>query len=325
MPRAGLAVTGAALTGLHPKGLPTVWDEAYHCPDASPLLSTRKHKEIVDRGRELGLLDLRPDPEFDAERTWLEIGRTHAADYARAVRTGEPRSLAESQHFHWSPRLVDALVRAWSGFRAAAKLALAEGVTFHPASGAHHATRDKGSAFCTFNYVVGGTRALLDEGAVERVAVVDLDAHQGNGTWALAGADPRCAIFDLARESWGVPEAEGGRAVVRVVVNADRYLRALARLPALLESFQPGLVVFLAGMDPHENDRLGSIHGMTWQRLAERDRLVLHSARGLGIPVVISPAGGYQADGVTVGLHLNTIRVALGLEPEEPRRRPSGG
>ncbi len=84
-------MTGYAATALPCRALPTVWDEAYHCPDASPLLSTRKHKGIVDHGRELGLLDLRPDPTFDAERAWLEIGRTHAADYVRAVLTGEPR------------------------------------------------------------------------------------------------------------------------------------------------------------------------------------------------------------------------------------------
>ena len=71
-------MTGNAATALPRRALPTVWDEAYHCPDASPLLSTRKHKEIVAQGLELGLLDLRPDPTFDAERTWVEIGRTHS-------------------------------------------------------------------------------------------------------------------------------------------------------------------------------------------------------------------------------------------------------
>jgi acetoin utilization deacetylase AcuC-like enzyme len=295
--------------------LPTVWDDRYHCPEASPILATRKHKVVVDRATAAGLLDIRHDSDYDEERAWAEIARIHAPEYVNALRTGEPRTLAESQGFTWGPRFAAAVPRVWSGARAAARIALTEGLAFHPVSGGHHAERDHGAGFCTVNGVAGIGSLLLAEGLVQRVAVIDLDTHQGNGTWALAGYDPRFGFFDVARASWVVPECETDRALFRLVQTAEQYFGVLDTLPRFVERFRPELLFYLAGMDCHEADDMGGVPGMNWARLAERDSFVFKTARSLGIPLLFSLAGGYQADGTTVDLHLNTIRAALDREP----------
>lgn len=293
--------------------LPTIWNELYHCPDASTVLSTRKHKMLVEDAQAAGLLDLRSDDAFDEEHVWAEISLIHSPQYVNAVRTGVPRTLAESQGFTWCQALVAAVSRGWSGTHAAVRVAMQEGMAFHAASGAHHAERDHGAGFCTFNDVAGVGRLLLDQGKLERVAVIDLDTHQGNGTWSLAGSDERFGFFDVAHASWSVPEIETARAVFRIVRGDAEYFDVLKGLPAFLRTFQPSLVFYLAGMDCHESDDMGGVPGMDWARLAERDRFVFEQIEALGVPLIFSPAGGYQADGTTIALHLNTIRAALRL------------
>lgn len=177
-------------------------------------------------------------------------------------------------------------------------------------SGAHHATRDTGAAFCTFSFVVGSGRRLLDEGAVKRVMVVDLDLHQSNGTASLVADDDRFAVFDISGVPFGVKPVESERLFFRIVDDAESYFAALGQLPAMLDAFRPDLVQFLAGMDTFEEDSMGGVSGMNAKRLVERDMFVLRACRDRGVGVCISLAGGYVDGGVTVSLHLNSIRVA---------------
>jgi acetoin utilization deacetylase AcuC-like enzyme len=296
--------------------LPTIWHESYHCPGAATWLSTRKQKEVVDRASSLGLLDLRADASFDGSRTWQHIGTVHDPVYVEAVRSGEPRWLAKSSSLVWVPELPDAVVRMWSGHIAACRLALSEELVFHPASGAHHARRARGGGFCTFNYLVGAAKALLDAQEIRSVLVVDLDTHQGNGTWELARDDERFAFFDISGDPFGVPEAETDRNVFRLVRSPREYFEVLARLPAVIESFRPSLIQFQAGMDCHEGDIVGGIRGMTAERLMTRDRFVFDVARSAKVPLVFNLAGGYQKrQGTTVRLHLGTVETALALPP----------
>jgi acetoin utilization deacetylase AcuC-like enzyme len=295
--------------------LPTVWHESYHLPGAATWLSTRKQKEVVDVASSLGLLDLRGDAAFDESATWRDIGTVHDAAYIEAVRTGEPRWLARSSGLAWVPELPAAAARMWSGHIAACRLAMAEGLAFHPGSGAHHARRARGGGFCTFNFLVGAAKALLDAGEASRVLILDLDTHQGNGTWELAGEDERVSVFDVSGDPFGVPEAETDRHVFRLANNPDDYFAVLSKLPALVDSVRPSLIQYQAGMDCHERDLVGGIRGMTAERLMTRDRFVFDVARSRKIPLVFNLAGGYQKGGMTVGLHVGTIQTALGIPP----------
>lgn len=289
----------------------TVWNERY-CTAAASTNSTTKQKMVVEMALAAGLVELRDVP-FDAAAAWADIATVHDPAFVEAVRTGEPRGLAQSQGFTWSPAFAEGLARIWSGHLAACRLALAEGMVLHPVSGAHHAGYARGSGFCTFNYLVGAARALL-AGGLERVAVVDLDAHQGDGTLQLAGPNPAIALFDIAGSCWC--EARGAnRLAYQVARDATAYRTALRALPAFLDGVRPQLVQYQAGVDPFEEDPVGGIDGVGEAVLAERDRLVIAEVRRRGIPLVVNLAGGYVR-GVSERLHVNTVSImaeSLGL------------
>jgi acetoin utilization deacetylase AcuC-like enzyme len=282
----------------------TVWDEKY-CTSAAPTNSTRKQVGVVKMALAKGLLELRTVP-FNPERTWADIAKVHAPAYVEAMRTGTPRELAERSSFHWSPEQADAVARIWSGHIGACRLALTEGMVFHPVSGAHHADADSGGAYCTFNFLAGGARAMLHEG-FGCVAVIDLDAHPGDGTYQLEGQNPGVALFDIAHYCW-VTTRSDPRVEYHVVRDADGYRDALDLLPAFLERVRPDLVQYQAGMDPFEGDHVGGITGVNEAFLKWRDAFIVGQVRRLGIPLVVNLAGGY-VEGVSERLHVNTVRV----------------
>ena len=288
----------------------TVWDPRCHCEASGRLLSTRKQKAVVEAALAEGLITVVGSVSFDTDAVWADIARVHAPSYVSAVRTGEPRELAESQSFAWSPEFADSVVRIWHGHQVAARLALREGLVLHPVSGAHHADYDHGWAFCTFNYLVGAGRALLEQGAVTRVAIVDLDAHIGDGTLALVREDPRFGLFDIAGYSRAIGTLNSTRHVFESAEDTDEYFTALKKLPAFLDAFRHGLVFYQAGMDSYERDEAGAVKGMTGERLGQRDRYVLEAVISREIPTVVNLAGGYLDDGTTVRLHVGTIRIA---------------
>jgi len=140
---------------------------------------------------------------------------------------------------------------------------------------------------------------------LSRVAIVDLDAHQGDGTWDLARDDERIAIFDIAGSRWCDVE-NGDRVEYHEVADAASYARALARLPHFLDRTRPELIEYQAGADCWEHDPVGSIAGITRDFLSERDRIVITHAVTRHIPIVINLGGGYAAE----DLHVDTARTA---------------
>lgn len=287
--------------------LPCVFDTRY-CTIAAPTIGTTKQAEVVRAALQEGLPDLRPWA-FNETRAWAGVERVHEPAYVRAVRSGEPRSVAESQGFTWSPEFAQSVARIWAGHLYACRLALTEGIVFHPVSGAHHARCEGGAGFCTFNFLVGAGLAVLDGRRVGRVAIVDLDAHQGDGTHALVGDDRRFGLFDIAGQDW-IGQMEHDRVTFSVVRSAADYETALSRLPAFLDRFEPGLVQYQAGVDCHEDDLVGGIDGVDAAVLSRRDRFVIGEVVRRGIPLVVNLAGGYQSEGRTVGLHVETMRIA---------------
>lgn len=282
----------------------TVFNRRY-CTAAAFTNSSLKQQVVVDLALNEGLLDLRQVP-FNAAQSWLAITGAHDRTYVEAVRSGRPRQLAESQGFRWSPAFASAVARIWSGHLGACRLARERGMVFHPASGAHHAGYSSGSAFCTFNFLAGAARDSLRQG-VSPVAIIDLDAHAGNGTHELVGGQPGIALFDIAGGMWdtvvNTPWTE-----YHIAEDAQAYQSALDRLPAFLDRVRPALVQYQAGMDPFEDDPVGRTPGVDEAFLRARDRFVIEEVRNRGIPVVVNIAGGY-VEGRSERLHLNTVRV----------------
>ena len=274
-----------------------------------------------------------PERMHDPERASREaLLRVHTPDYIDRFTAGRLTEIEIRRlGFPWSEQLVERSYRAVGGTLGAARGALDHGVAMNLAGGTHHAFPGHGEGFCVFNDVAVAIRALLDERAIARAAVIDLDVHQGNGTHAIFAGDERVFTFSMHgernypyRDAPVIDASESRRYGLRVPgtrdvdlpegCGDDEYLDTLAaELPRVLAAARPDLVVYLAGADPHEGDRLGRMK-LTFDGLARRDAFVLESCREVGIPVAIAIAGGYGREiRDTVRIHTTTARIAAGF------------
>ncbi len=214
--------------------------------------------------------------------------------------------------FPWSPQLVERAYRAVGGTVEATAAALVHGVAMNLAGGTHHAFADHGEGFCVFNDVVVAIRRLQRDGRIDRALVVDLDVHQGNGTNALCATDVRIVTFDMhGRRNYPFAKVPASFEIeLEDGAGDDEYLTRLGdALPGILAESRADLVVYLAGADPHEGDRLGRLR-LTADGLARRDEMVLELCRSIGVPVAVTIAGGYGHDiNDTVAVHTRTAGI----------------
>ena len=292
-----------------------VWTSArYSIPlPAGHRFPIAKYARLRERVVEEGLVR-REAVQEPARAPREALLRAHDAGYVDAF--GEGRLAPEALRrlgLPWSPALVERAWRAVGGTCEAAEAALSSGVAMNLAGGTHHAFRDRGEGFCVFNDVAVALLGLLHTGRIRRAAVIDLDVHQGNGTHAILGADGRIFTFSMhGHRNYPFLRVPGTLDVELDDGTGDgEYLARLAEaLPRVLATAEPDLVVYLAGADPHEGDRLGRL-GLTFDGLARRDAMVLEACREVGIPVAITIAGGYGRDiETTVEAHVRTVRVA---------------
>jgi acetoin utilization deacetylase AcuC-like enzyme len=241
----------------------------------------------------------------------------HTADYvdrfaAGALSAAEIRRLG----FPWSPALVERSRRAVGGTVVAARHALSRGTAMNLAGGTHHAFPDHGEGFCVFNDVAIAICALRAEGRIRRAAVIDLDVHQGNGTHAIFAADRDVFTFSMhGGRNYPFEKVAGSLDVALADgVEDAEYLRVLGEaLPGVLHAAQPDLVLYLAGADPHEGDRLGRMK-LTFAGLERRDGMVLEACREVGLPVAVVIAGGYgRRIDDTVAIHVATARILAAI------------
>ena len=258
-----------------------------------------------------------PERVLDPEAASDEMLRlVLTRDYVERF-TGGELSAAEMRRigFPWSDALVERSRRAVGGTVAAARHALTHGTAMNLAGGTHHAFADHGEGFCVFNDVAIAIRLLREEGLVRRAAVIDLDVHQGNGTHAIFADDRDVFTFSMHGGRNYPFEKVAGTLDIDLDDGTEdaEYLAALAdALPRVLHSARPDLVIYLAGADPHEGDRLGRMK-LTFAGLARRDVMVLQACREVGLPVAVVIAGGYGARiEDTVAVHLATARIVAG-------------
>ena len=248
------------------------------------------------------------------EASWDEIRLVHDASYVDAVATGTvPREIQRRIGFPWSPGMVERSRRSVGATIAAARAALDEGVAANLAGGTHHAFADRGEGFCVFNDVAVATRVLQRDHEARRVAVIDLDVHQGNGTAAIFAGDDDVFTFSMHGEKNFPFKKEVSDLDVALPdgTGDEQYLAALRlHLDAILNRHQPDFVFYLAGADPYEGDRLGRLK-MTIDGLRTRDEIVLRTCHQRGLPVAVTMSGGYASDvDAIVTIHANTIRAA---------------
>jgi acetoin utilization deacetylase AcuC-like enzyme len=264
----------------------------------------------------LGVAQAYPDIEFleapAASNGVLALA--HHPAYIAAVSNGElSPAQQKSIGFPWSPQMVERSRRSAGATIAACRAAMAEGVAVNLAGGTHHAYADHGEGFCIFNDAAIAARLMQAERRVHRVAIIDLDVHQGNGTASILARDDSIFTLSLHGERNYPFEKETSDLDVALPDGAgdEAYLEELkAAMSTMYRRFSPQLFIYLAGADPHEGDRLGRLR-LSLGGMAARDRLVLASAADRGIPVAVAMAGGYGKDiRDTVAVHLQTIGIA---------------
>ena len=248
----------------------------------------------------------------------LSIGtveETHDPIYVSAIEAGEPGCLAESQGFRWDASLLGAVLASNGGVVAAAKQALQTGSNAGSlSSGLHHARRETGCGFCTFNGLVMAAREAMHAGA-ERVLILDFDAHCGGGTAALIKDDPRIVQRDVSVDRFD-HYAPQNNAHLQVVTQAADWLPAICKQLDKAGDFD--LCLYNAGVDPFEDDEGGGLQGITREHLIKREALVFDWARSRTLPVAFVLAGGYLSKkndrAQLVALHRITLRVAAVTE-----------
>lgn len=252
-----------------------------------------------------------------------ELALVHTPAYIQAVEHGTLSAAAQREiGFPWSPAMAERARRSVGATVQACRAAMAgEGIAANIAGGTHHSYADKGSGFCVFNDAAVAARLMQAEHARQhratgplRVAIVDLDVHQGNGTARIFANDPSVFTLSLHGEKNFPFRKEPSDLDVELADGTGdvAYLEALERaLDELAQRFDPGLVIYLAGADPHEGDRLGRLK-LTFDGLEARDRRVMDWAWQRRLPLAFVMAGGYGNDlEATVQVQMNTYRVAL--------------
>ena len=266
---------------------------------------------------------------------WHELALVHTREYLDTMRDGtmSPEDTAQLE-LPWSAEMVEGFRLMVGGTITAAFIACGLEVrstkfdvretrsyfvprtsyfraVCHIGGGLHHAFPNHGEGFCPFHDVAVAARVLQARG-IERIAIVDLDVHHGNGTAFTFESDPRVFTFSMHQQHnypmWkprgsldvGLPDGAGDATFLRELERA---------LPAVM-AHTPQCVFYLAGADPYEDDQLGGLR-LTKAGLRQRDRMVIDAVRSAGVPLVITLAGGYaRRVEDTVAIHVSTVEEA---------------
>jgi len=191
--------------------------------------------------------------------------------------------------------------------------AIESGVSMNIAGGTHHAFSDRAEAFCFFNDQAIAAQYVLDQGIAQRVAIIDLDVHQGNGTAEIFSTVPEVFTFSMHGKANYPFKKEQSDLDVELdsSISDEAYLQLLEQhLKEIHQKFAPQFIFYLSGVDILESDKLGKLN-LSIQACKRRDALVLSYAKHHQIPVQISMGGGYSPQLRTiVDAHTNTFREA---------------
>ncbi len=250
-----------------------------------------------------------------AAATDAELCRAHDAGYVGRASRGElDANEIRNIGFPWSAQMIERSRRSAGATLAACRRALHDGVSVNLAGGTHHAKRASGAGYCVFNDAAVAARMLQTECGVKRVAIIDLDVHQGDGTAEILGGAQDVFTLSLHGERNFPFRKESSHLDIALPDGTGdaEYLAALDdALGGLDRRFEPQFVIYLAGADPFEGDRLGRLN-LTNTGLAARDSRVFDYCREQALPVAVAMAGGY-ADNIDdiVDIHLATVAAAL--------------
>lgn len=243
-----------------------------------------------------------------------EVLKVHDPLYLDKLRRFQlTRKEERATGFPLSLQLVERELTITGGTVQAVDFALARGAAGNIAGGTHHAYRDRGEGFCLLNDAAVAAYHALDCRGLQRILIVDLDVHQGNGTAKIFENDPRVFTFSMHGEkNYPLRKEKSDLDIALPDGTGDRdYLKALKRnLPLLVQNVEPELLFFQSGVDVLASDKLGRL-SLTTEGCRARDVFVFETARKNDIPVVFNMGGGYsERISVIVEAHANTYRAA---------------
>jgi len=293
-----------------------IWSPTYEVDLGAHVFVTAKYRLARERLLANGTL---AEDDFVAPITATrdELAGAHSDEFLSKVET-DSLSFGERTRLEvpLTGELREAMALSCGGTLLASRSALEHGVAVHLGGGFHHAYVGHGEGFCLYNDTAVAVRALQAEGVVERVAVVDLDVHHGNGTAAIFADDDEVFTFSMHQQSnypFTKPPSNLDVALQDGTEDGE-YLGLLeTALADVFGEFTPELIVYLAGADPYQHDQLGGL-SLTLEGLRRRDRMVLEHAMERSIPIAVLMAGGYahQLED-TVSIHVATVEEALAV------------
>jgi len=291
-----------------------IWSPTYEVDLGPHVFVTAKYRLARER-----LLADRTVSEDDfvapIAATRTELALAHTDEFLSKVET-DSLSFGERTQLEvpLTEELREAMALSCGGTLLTARRAVEHGVAVHLGGGFHHAYAGHGEGFCLYNDIAVAARAVLAEGLVERVAVVDLDVHHGNGTAAIFAEAQDVLTFSMHQQN-NYPSLKPPSDLdigLDDGTTDDEYLELLAgALPEVLDQPRPELILYLAGADPYEHDQLGGL-SLTLEGLRRRDCMVLEAATERAIPVAVLMAGGYAHRlEHTVSIHVATVEEAV--------------
>jgi acetoin utilization deacetylase AcuC-like enzyme len=272
------------------------------------------HRRLTEEDGMQGALD----PELPPRE---ELLRVHSAAYLDDLAGGQHTWRTEASELPLSAEIAEFFRLACGGTTLAARTALERGWAVHLGGGFHHAFEDRAEGFCYLNDLAVAARVVRAEGTAERLAIMDLDVHQGNGTAVIFQGDPDVYTFSMHQEDNYPVKERSDRDVSLVSFDRSRagspwvddglYLGLLEpALEEVLDASRPDLVLYQAGADPYENDQLGGFR-LSLEGLRLRDEAVYRACREREVPVAATFGGGYAVDvSDTIAIHLETVRAA---------------
>ena len=258
-----------------------------------------------------------------------QLALCHTPDYIQAITSGSILpSVMREIGFPWSLAMAERARRSVGASIEAARLSLGlmagkpQGLAANLAGGTHHSYADRGGGFCVFNDFAVTARLMQTEWARQhrhlrqplQVAIIDLDVHQGNGTASIFKNDASVFTLSIHGQKNFPFRKEASNLDVDLPDGCqdDAYLEALEHaLHTLEQKFKPDLVLYLAGADPHEGDRLGRLK-LSYDGLEARDRRVMDWCWQRRIPLAFAMGGGYGIDmATTLKVQQATYRVGF--------------
>jgi acetoin utilization deacetylase AcuC-like enzyme len=227
------------------------------------------------------------------------ISLIHSAEYLERLDRIEEAEMIlgfQTSREVWQ-QFIDLQRLATGGTIQATRLALRTGcVAVNVGGGFHHADPDHGMGFCIVNDIAVAIARLRSKGFTDPILVIDLDIHDGNGTRAAFSQDATVYTFSIHNETWDSRSAISDSCIdLGSDVSEDEYLAVLQReLPTVVRHHKPGLVLYVAGVDPAHDDPVGNWH-VSGEALLQRDQFVISQVRqaGSGTAIALTLGGGY--------------------------------